>query len=374
MNANAEKLEALFGEALRLKPEERTAFLARECGGDLELRQRLEDLLRADAGEIPCPRPTRPSEDSKLTRDEADLLDAAAKGNVSEVERLLTKGVDSNVKDDRWIPWDITPLMHASRWGHVEVVRALLAAGASLKARDKHVPGEPAGKTALHYAAGKRHIAVAKLLVEAGADVNAVGTAGTGTALMEALEGDPEGEPSDPPASSLQEMLEADGKKKAIAAQDKSIIEFVRFMLSVGADPNRLARDRRGAMLHFAAWDGLIEIVQVLLDAGADVNLQDATGSTALNQAVFAGKKEVAMLLLERGADVNLKEDSGWTSLHWAVKSNDPKLINTVVKRGAKLNAKTDDGLTPLGIAIRDKHEKAEKLLRQLEARTENDA
>src|SRR2546427_8474595 len=49
MSADHEKAAALFDEALKLKPEERTAFLARACGEDLALRRQLEELLQADA-------------------------------------------------------------------------------------------------------------------------------------------------------------------------------------------------------------------------------------------------------------------------------------------------------------------------------------
>ena len=49
MSVNAEKVEALFEQALKFKPEERAAFLAGACGSDAELRGRVEELLRADA-------------------------------------------------------------------------------------------------------------------------------------------------------------------------------------------------------------------------------------------------------------------------------------------------------------------------------------
>ena len=313
-----------------------------------------------------------PDANSKLSKDQSALLDAAEKGDVSKIERLLAAGVNANVKDDRSIPWDVTPLMRAARGEHLPVVRALLAAGADVKARDKHVPGEPAGRTALHYAAARRNAAIARLLVEARADINAIGTGGTGTPLSCVISGDEGGLPGKPQPTH-RELKEGKAKSGAAKAEYESMIETVRYLVSAGADPNRLTRDGRGSVFLSAASDGFKEIVGILLDGGADINLQDSTKYSALMSASVLKKIDVAMLLLERGAEVNLKGDSDFTALHRAAIANDSKLIEAMLKRGAKLNERTDEGQTPLDIAIRDRCRKAIAYLQERGARRGKD-
>ena len=299
----------------------------------------------------------KPDKDSKLTPGQAKLLEAAHSGDVQEVKRLLQAGVDPDVKDDRFAPWDVTPLMRAARAGHVAVVRALLDAGARVKARDKHFPGEPAGYTALHYAVMKRHMEVARLLVDAGADVNAVGTGGAGSVLQAAIN-DPDIE--------VRLGTAPDGSVYGPDATEKRAAhEFVRFLLSAGADPNREDRQRKDTVLFSAASDGLVDVVEALLDGGADLNHQDSEGGTAFSMAAVFKRVEVGLLLLARGFNVNLRDESGWTALHWAAHSDEPRLVEAVLQKGAKLTATNEEGKTPLDIAVRDGCARAQRVLRQ---------
>jgi uncharacterized protein len=87
---------------------------------------------------------------------------AAADGDLATVTRLLQQGADPNAFDD--LGW--TPLIHAAKREHLDVVRCLLAAGTQVDARD----GARAGNTALAEVAAECSLAMAKALVEAGAD------------------------------------------------------------------------------------------------------------------------------------------------------------------------------------------------------------
>ena len=80
-------------------------------------------------------------------------------GSVVEVERLLEEEADINEKDHR----GTTPLMHASWWGHIDVVKLLIESGADLNQRNGR------WNTALHFAYEEKHEDIVKLLVEAGA-------------------------------------------------------------------------------------------------------------------------------------------------------------------------------------------------------------
>jgi ankyrin repeat protein len=254
-------------------------------------------------------------------------------------------------------------MMHAARGGHVLTVRLLLGAGARIDARDKHAPGEPAGRTALHYAARRRDLEVAGELLAAGAPLNAVGTGSVGTPLDDAIYGDDRAGPGTPRVGKgiRREEPEAGEAERALA--------FVQFLLSQGADPN--VPDAHGnAPLHGAASRGLAGVAAALLDGGADVNCRNATGWTAFAFTTRRKHVDVAALLLRRGLDVALKDNSGWNALHWAIPTGSVELVRAVLDRGAPLNERDEDGRTPFDLAVENRQPVITELLTKAGARS----
>jgi ankyrin repeat protein len=110
------------------------------------------------------------------------------------------------------------------------------------------------------------------------------------------------------------------------------------------------------------------EIVSLLLEHGANPNVQNVTDETPLYRAVSFGKVEVTRLLLESGADPNVHEwHRGFTPLHEAAESNEPELIRLLVAHGARLDGHDKDGRTPLNIAVGCDNQAARIALRKLE-------
>jgi len=103
--------------------------------------------------------------------------------------------------------------------------------------------------------------------------------------------------------------------------------------------------------------------VQALLAQGADVNLQDMGGWTALMLASMRGDEAVVKVLLENGAKVNLQRNDGWTALILASTWGHETVVKTLLENGADVNQQTKDGWTALMSAVAAQHETVVKTL-----------
>ena len=115
-----------------------------------------------------------------------------------------------------------------------------------------------------------------------------------------------------------------------------------------------------------------LEVVKALIDAGAGVNA-GRQWRTHLGEFVTKGHLEVADLLILHGADVNRKNDRGKTTLQamiyppsWLERYGDPVPgIELLLANGADINTLSDDGNTALDIAIEQENEAVAALLRE---------
>ena len=146
-------------------------------------------------------------------------------------------------------------------------------------------------------------------------------------------------------------------------------IEIVELLVSKGADLN--AKDMIGMTpLHYVASGGHKEIVELLIANGADVNAKDEYGLTPLHNAADKGRKEVADLLIAKGANVNAVGDLfGGTPLHAAAFGDHKEIVELLIAKGADVNAKVasgfNKGMTPLDLAIDFKKPEIGDLLRK---------
>jgi ankyrin repeat protein len=113
----------------------------------------------------------------------------------------------------------------------------------------------------------------------------------------------------------------------------------------------------KDARLIKAAKDGDLPAIQTALAGGDDINGRDKSGATALMWAANGGHAEVVKLLLEKGADVNVKRiGDGITALAVAAQNGHTELVNLLLEKGAEVNAKSSTGVTALILASQNGH------------------
>ena len=122
--------------------------------------------------------------------------------------------------------------------------------------------------------------------------------------------------------------------------------------------------------LHTHAGEGRKEVVEILINAGANVNAKNDTGMSPLHNAVT---KEVVELLIAEGANVNAKNKHGGTPLHEAAASGHKEIVELLIAEGADVGAKANDGKTPLDWAIFNKDTEIADLLRKHGGKTEKE-
>jgi ankyrin repeat protein len=212
------------------------------------------------------------------------LWTASLNGSATMVRRLLQAGANPNAA----LLLGETPLMVASRSGNPDVVEQLLAKGANVNARAAR------GQTALMWAVSQTHPDVVKVLLSHRADVHARSESWR---QMEAVS--PHGAP----------------------------------------EYNREIPYGNNTPLMFAARVGDLASAKLLVAAGANVNDQDAWGISVVTLAAHSGFLDLVEFLLDKGADPN-KSTAGFTALHEAIMRRDEPLVRTLLAHGADPHAR----------------------------------
>ncbi|KAL2850235.1 ankyrin repeat-containing domain protein [Aspergillus pseudoustus] len=287
-----------------------------------------------------------------LTSLKPAILIAAENDNWEVVQLLLEEGaavnaslgklpidvLEEEVGDYGDTPAVFTPLQAAVRAKNITMTRMLLTAGAQIDAR----PRGGHGHTELQISAMVGNDRLIEILLRKGADINA-------------------------PAGIYR------GRTALQAAARHSDTKTLAIMLREGADVNGHPARRKGrTALQIAVTAGNTEGVKMLLDAGAAVNSDPSLteGVTALQQAIrikdLLIRDEIIHLLLRAGASTEVVESQDYHApLHVAVESGDEKITERLLKRGGSANlgycARTS--LTPLQKASSEGREGLVRLL-----------
>ena len=128
-------------------------------------------------------------------------------------------------------------------------------------------------------------------------------------------------------------------------------------------DPNVGGLLDRPILLAYV-WRDNKKATERLLTLGANVNLRDADGDTALHGAAESGNVEIMRLLLDKGADPNTRNKEGGTPLMWAAVFGNDEAARLLLSHGANASLKDNDGVTALEWAVRNKRDSTASVLR----------
>ncbi len=122
----------------------------------------------------------------------------------------------------------------------------------------------------------------------------------------------------------------------------------LRRLLSAGVDPNGKCNSLLGiSPLHIAALAGHTNMVELLLEYGADANIQNNWGRSALHYVSRNGTTKMVQLLLDYGAYIDLQDIHGTTMLHDASKCNNKDVVALLLCNDADPNIRNEDGILP---------------------------
>ncbi|XP_017461233.1 PREDICTED: tankyrase-2-like, partial [Rhagoletis zephyria] len=141
-------------------------------------------------------------------------------------------------------------------------------------------------------------------------------------------------------------------ERRLLEASRSGEVEVVRAILGKHAHlvNCRDVDGRQSTPLHFAAGYNRLEVVQCLLERGADVHAKDKGGLVPLHNACSYGHYEVAELLVRRGANVNATDLWKFTALHEAASKGKVDIVRLLLRHGADPAKKNRDGETPLDV------------------------
>jgi ankyrin repeat protein len=250
------------------------------------------------------------------------------------------------------------PLTKAVKANDVQAVRALVKSGADVNAKS----GD--GSTPLLWAANNGSVEIARILIASKAVVDTANDFGVTPLLQASRVGD----------SAMVDLLlrsganpakaHPEGETPLLAASRSGSVPAVRLLLTRGVDVNHAESFQKTTALMWAAAEGHIDVVDVLIEAGADPNRQGhittltdrnnadhpTGGFTALMFAARAGNDALVRRLIAKGANVNLKNGDSASAAMVAMYNDRFDVAKTLIELGSDVN----DGSLYVAVEMRD--------------------
>lgn len=271
---------------------------------------------------------------------------SALRGFPDLIDRLVTRGADINVRTRA----GSTPLLHASGYNQTEAALKLLELGA-----DTELANEYGRTPLLNVARESGNADMARILVDHGADINAVDVFGDTPIILAAWRG----------FSAIVNLLLDHNAEVPVTgdtavrlvrnAAERGLDRLMSLMVTRGVDLSIGSR-HGGSLLHAAAMGGSAGIVSLLLEQGLTVNEADVFGWTPLHYASGKGRYAAAEILIEHGADVNARTLAGHSPFSLAEAKGRTEIMDLLVTAGADQGPQTFPehtgpyfGMTPPG-------------------------
>ena len=261
---------------------------------------------------------------------------------------LIDAGADVHTKDDN----GRSPLHSACNSGALDVVKILVRAGAGVRATDneghtcltlavcsghtdtvRYLVGLPdvdvndggGYDDALHYAVMSCNADVVQMLIDAGADID---------------------------------MLDNDGRSPLLSACNSGALDVVKILVRAGAGVR--ARDNQGdtclTLSTLVACSGHTDTVRYLVGL-PDFDVNDGGGyHSALHYAVMSYNADVVQMLIDAGADIDTLDNEGCSPLHSACNSGALDAVKILIRAGARVRATDNEGHTCLTLAVCSGH------------------
>ena len=271
---------------------------------------------------------------------------ASMLGHTIVVSTLLLSGADplAKVKPD-----EFTPFLYACKKGHDAVINTILQLSKPDLVPRLIEDTTRDGKTGLYYVSRKGCKSAVKTLLKKGADPNKGDDSGSTPLMAASYKG----------FKDIVELLlkckarvndrHKKGTTALYLASDNCHTEVVRILLENVADPNLTELvSKKWSPLMVACEKGNIELVLLLLQYKAKINLQAVDGSTALHIATRKGHKEIVKALIDANVDTTLKNSKGQTARDVAIDKGLHRIAVMVDLESS------DTGIGTLSTATRD--------------------
>lgn len=272
---------------------------------------------------------------------DAQLLAAAKSGDTATLQSLLRQG--ANIEAINRQEYSETPLIEAASQDQTDTVTLLLSHGANIEAKGQY------GYNALMESAERGYTNVVKILVDKHANIEARSESGDNALGLAALGGH---------------------------------TDTVKLLLDSGAKVDAEGENNRTALIEASTWRSNFETAKLLVDRNAKIDCKDKFGRSALFYAAANGKLSIVTLLLDHGADATAHASDGMSILDWsgtcstetvallrskgamytaggnrdrqlvlAAESGQVDLVKQFLDQGANPNGVAADGDTPLSAA-----------------------